>query len=233
MQYLKIKALILEQIESGKHSSKHKLPAERKLAEALATSRITLREALLQLETEGRIYREGRRGWFISPKPLIYDPTQTLNFSSMARRQQRVPRTDLLSATRCLANKKATQWLNLQPFSEIYQIERVRYLDERPVVHVTHYVRSNLFANLLSFDLTTSLTDIYKTHFDTLYQTVRYRIATGTLQGDMANALKASAGSLAVVVERINYNQKGVLIDCDIEYWRHDAIVIESIACLL
>ena len=34
----------------------------------------------------------------------------------------------------------------------------------------------------------------------------------------------------AMVVERINYNQHGELIDCDIEYWRHDAISIESLA---
>jgi DNA-binding GntR family transcriptional regulator len=35
-----------------------------------------------------------------------------------------------------------------------------------------------------------------------------------------------------MVVERVNYNQNGELIDCDIEYWRHDAISIESVAQL-
>lgn len=46
----------------------------------------------------------------------------------------------------------------------------------------------------------------------------------------MAQALRATSGTPAMVVERINYNQHGELIDCDIEYWRHDAICIESLA---
>ncbi|MCV5688112.1 UTRA domain-containing protein [Escherichia coli] len=61
-------------------------------------------------------------------------------------------------------------------------------------------------------------------------QKTRYRISTSTLLGEMAQALRATAGTPAMVVERINYNQHGELIDCDIEYWRHDAISIESLA---
>jgi DNA-binding GntR family transcriptional regulator len=52
------------------------------------------------------------------------------------------------------------------------------------------------------------------------------------LLGETAQALRATSGSTAMVVERINYNQDGELIDCDIEYWRHDAISIESVAHL-
>lgn len=44
-----------------------KLPAERRLSESFSTTRITLREALGQLESQGLIYREERRGWFVSP----------------------------------------------------------------------------------------------------------------------------------------------------------------------
>lgn len=55
-----------EQIEHGLLPHGSKLPAERKLSEVFATTRITLREALLQLEAQGLIYREERRGWFIS-----------------------------------------------------------------------------------------------------------------------------------------------------------------------
>ena len=62
------------------------------------------------------------------------------------------------------------------------------------------------------------------------YQKIRYRISTSTLLGEVAQALRATSGTPAMVVERINYNQHGELIDCDIEYWRHDAISIESVA---
>ena len=109
MQYVKIKDVIVEQIESGMLSPRQKLPAERKLAESFDTTRVTLREALSSLEAEGRIYREDRRGWFISPEPLRYDPTQTLNFTNMALSQNRQPKTELIAAKGILATKQATR----------------------------------------------------------------------------------------------------------------------------
>ncbi|NRF30640.1 phosphonate utilization transcriptional regulator PhnR [Vibrio coralliilyticus] len=232
MQYVKIKDSIVEQIETGLLSPRQKLPAERKLAESFDTTRVTLREALSLLEAEGRIYREDRRGWFISPEPLKYDPTQTLNFTNMALAQNRSPQTELIAAKGILANKQAASLLGLQPFSDVYKVDRVRYLEDRPVVFVTNYIRPELFPNLLDFDLSKSLTDIYRDHFGMVYQKIRYRISTSSLLGDTAQALRATSGTPAMVVERINYNQHGELIDCDIEYWRHDAISIESIAVL-
>ncbi|MGF1755686.1 phosphonate utilization transcriptional regulator PhnR [Vibrio makurazakiensis] len=230
MQYVKIKDVIVEQIESGMLSPMQKLPAERKLAESFDTTRVTLREALSLLEAEGRIYREDRRGWFISPAPLRYDPTQTLNFTNMALAQNRKPNTELVSAKGILATKQATKLLQLSPFSDVFRIDRVRYLEDRPVVYVTNYIRPELFPNLLDYDLSKSLTDIYREHFGVVYQKIRYRVSTTSLLGETAQALRATSGSPAMVVERVNYNQKGDLIDCDIEYWRHDAISIESIA---
>ncbi|CAK1702380.1 putative transcriptional regulator of 2-aminoethylphosphonate degradation operons [Vibrio crassostreae] len=211
---------------------RQKLPAERKLAESFDTTRVTLREALSSLEAEGRIYREDRRGWFISPAPLRYDPTQTLNFTNMALAQNRQPKTELVAAKGMLATKEATKLLELQPFSDVYRVDRVRYLEDRPVVYVTNYIRPELFPNLLDYDLSKSLTDIYREHFGVVYQKIRYRVSTTSLLGETAQALRATSGSPAMVVERVNYNQNGDLIDCDIEYWRHDAISIESIAQL-
>lgn len=191
-----------------------------------------MREALSSLEAEGRIYREDRRGWFISPAPLRYDPTQTLNFTNMALSQNRKPKTELVAAKGMLATKEATRLLELQPFSDVYRVDRVRYLEDRPVVYVTNYIRPELFPNLLDYDLSKSLTDIYREHFGVVYQKIRYRVSTTSLLGETAQALRATSGSPAMVVERVNYNQDGDLIDCDIEYWRHDAISIESIAQL-
>lgn len=231
MQYVKIKDAIVEQIESGMLTPRQKLPAERKLAESFDTTRVTLREALSLLEAEGRIYREDRRGWFISPEPLRYDPTQTLNFTNMALNQNRRPHTELLSAKAMLATRHAAQLLSLPPFSDIYRVERVRYLEDRPVVFVTNFIRTEVFPNLLDVDLNgASFTDIYSEKFGVVYSKVKYRVSTTSLLGDIAQALRATSGTPAMVIERINYDQNDQLIDCTIEYWRHDAISIESVA---
>ncbi|WP_273890684.1 GntR family transcriptional regulator, partial [Serratia marcescens] len=60
-------------ITAGEFAVGGKLPSERALSEQFATTRITLQEALGQLEAQGVIYRQVRRGWFISPPRLIYN----------------------------------------------------------------------------------------------------------------------------------------------------------------
>ncbi len=228
MQYVKIKDAIVEQIEAGMLSPRQKLPAERKLAESFDTTRVTLREALSLLEAEGRIYREDRRGWFISPLPLRYDPGQALSFLDMAQMQNRLAKTEVLNASTCLADKQATRLLALPAFSDVFCINRVRYLEDRPVVLVTNYVQSKLTPDLLAHDLTQSLNQLLCNQYGLKQKQVRYRIATSTLLGSIAQALRATSGTPAMVIERVHFDSTGSIIDAAIEYWRHDAISIES-----
>ncbi len=233
MQYLKIKEILVEQIESGLLVARQKLPSERKLAEAFATTRVTLREALSSLEAEARVYREDRRGWFVCPEPLRYDPRLTLNFAEMAKQQGREALSKLLLAKQTLANKQTAKLLKIPMLSELYQLERVRYLEQRPVVYVVNYIKADYFKNLLEHDFIQSLTATYQKHYGVSYQRTHYRVSTTSLFGDIAQALRATSGSPAMLVERTNYDQQGRLIDCDLEYWRHDAICIESVAELI
>jgi DNA-binding GntR family transcriptional regulator len=44
------------------------------------------------------------------------------------------------------------------------------------------------------------------------------------LSADAAAALRVSVGSPGLRIARVNYDQHERLIDCDLEFWRHDAI---------
>ena len=232
MQYLRIMETINEQIEAGLLAPGSKFPAERKLADSFNTSRVTLREALALLESDGKIFREDRRGWFVSPKPLVYDPSNTDNFNTMAIKAQRQPHSELLNAERVSCPRHAAKLLNLEEASPVYRLERLRYLDNRPVAVTVNYIIAAYFEHLLTLDFTESLTLTYKENYNILYRQTRYHIRSTSLQGDIAAALRATSGSTAMLVERVNYDQKGRLIDCDLEYWRHDAISIQSVANL-
>ena len=233
MQYLKIMETINEQIETGLLPSGSKFPAERKLAETFNTSRVTLREALSLLESDGKIFREDRRGWFVSPAPLTYDPTNTDNFKAMALKAKRQPKSVLLNAELIPCPRDAAKLLSVKPFTQVFKLERLRFLDDRPVAVTINYVIADYFPGLQEHDFTDSLTHTYREEYDILYSRTRYHIRTSSLQGEIAQALRATSGSPAMLVERVNHDQNGRLIDCDIEYWRHDAINIESVATLI
>ncbi|HSX71600.1 MAG TPA: UTRA domain-containing protein, partial [Pseudomonas sp.] len=160
---------LLEQIDHGLLPRGGKLPAERRLSELFETTRITLREALGQLEAEGLIYREERRGWFVSPRRLAYNPLVRSHFHAMVREQGRVPSTEVLSARLMPAPVDICGRLELPALSAVLQIRRARRIDGRLVLYVEHYLNPVYFPGILDCDLTASLTELYASRYDIRY----------------------------------------------------------------
>ncbi|MBM3106740.1 UTRA domain-containing protein [Pseudomonas sp. V1] len=217
-----------EQIEHGLLSPGCKLPAERKLSEVFDTTRITLREALVQLEARGLIYREERRGWFVAPERLTYDLIQRSHFHAMVREQGREAHTQLLSARLLPAAAMVCARLHLAPLSSVIQICRLRRIDDRAVLYAEHYLNPEYFPGILDHDLSQSLTELYARHYGIAYGRVAFEILPTALPSAAATALKVSVGNPGLHITRVNSDQHGRLIDCDLEFWRHDAIRIKA-----
>ncbi len=217
-----------EQIEHGLLPPGSKLPAERKLSEVFNTTRITLREALVQLEALGLVYREERRGWFISPPRLAYDLIRRSHFHAMVSAQGRVAQTQVLSARLQPASAMICAMLELPALSSVIQICRARRIDQRLVLYVEHYLKPEFFPGILEFDMEQSLTELYARQYDLRYGQVRFEMVPTALHVEAAAALKVSVGSPGLRIARINYDQQARLIDCDLEYWRHDAIHVSA-----
>ncbi|MBA1229137.1 UTRA domain-containing protein [Pseudomonas viridiflava] len=217
-----------EQIEHGLLTPGSKLPAERKLSEVFDTTRITLREALVQLEAQGLVYREERRGWFISPPRLAYDLIRRSHFHAMVSAQGRIAQTQVLSARLQPASATICEMLELPALSSVIQICRARRIDQRLVLYVEHYLKPEFFPRILDFDMEQSLTELYARQYDLRYGQVRFEMVPTALHAEAAAALKVSTGSPGLRIARINYDQRGRLIDCDLEYWRHDAIHVSA-----
>jgi DNA-binding GntR family transcriptional regulator len=190
-----------EQIEHGLLPPGSKLPAERKLSEVFDTTRITLREALVQLEALGLIYREERR----------------------------VANTQVISARLQPASAKICEMLQLPALSSVIQICRARRIDQRLVLYVEHYLNPEYFPGILDCDLNQSLTELYASRYDLRYGQVRFEMVPTALQAEASAALKVSLGSPGLRIARVNFDQNSRLIDCDLEYWRHDAIHVSAV----
>ena len=213
-----------EQIEHGQLASGYRLPAERKLSELFATTRITLREALVQLEARGLIYREERRGWFISPPRLTYDLNERSHFHARVLAQGRLPFTQLLEAKAQPAPALLCGALQVPPLSQVVRISRVRGIDGRRVQYVEHYLVPSYFPGILDEDLAQPLTELYARRYGLHYGAVSFEVLPTALPAEAAAALHVSVGSPGLKITRINHDHQGRLIDCDLEYWRHDAI---------
>ncbi len=215
-----------EQIGHGLLPAGGKLPAERKLSELFATTRITLREALIQLESQGLIYREERRGWFVSPSgwPTTRWSAVTSMRWSANRAGCRRPR--FCRPGRCRRARRSASCWSCRRCPAFYQIRRARRVDGRLVLYVEHYLNAQYFPGILGHDLTRSLTELYASEYGIHYGRVRFDMVPTALHAEAAAPLKVAVGSPALRISRINRDQRGRLIDCDLEFWRHDAIHI-------
>ncbi|WP_325894891.1 UTRA domain-containing protein [Grimontia sp. NTOU-MAR1] len=227
MQYIKITDAIREQIQSGQLAAGVKLPSERKLAETFKTTRVTLREALSLLEADGLIFREDRRGWFISQRPLIVNLSKPYDFTDIALSQGRKPTTEVLSGDSMMANKESSVALSLPPFSDVYRFERVHSVDGKPVMYAEHYVRAERVPNLLQHTLEGDLAELYQAQWQLHFTKSLYRLVSTTFDKDVALVTRSTLGSPAMKITKINVDESGVAQEVVFEYWRCSAIEFE------
>ncbi|KAB7695436.1 phosphonate utilization transcriptional regulator PhnR [Plesiomonas shigelloides] len=223
-QYLRIKDELTRQIHAG---GLHKLPSERQLCELFSTTRVTIREALAQLEASGLIYRQDRRGWFVSPPRLRLNPRVTSNFHQIVAEQGGEAKTVVLDATRQPVPPALRERLGMKPMETLFVIRRLRFLNGRAVCYCENYCLPQQVPDLLSHNLAGSLTELYRRHYNLEYARMQVRFRPTALPDDVAGLLAATAGLPALHLERLNYDQFGRVLDFDIEYWRHDSLEIE------
>lgn len=214
------------QIDSKLLVAGTKLPSERELSELFDTTRTTVKEALLAMEAEGRIYCEDRRGWFVAPPRLIYNPLYRSPFHQIVTEQKRQLETLVMSSRTIVATPALCQELALPTLSRITEVTRLRKLDGRVVLLARHYLKPERFPGILEHDLSQSLTTLYEQHYGVRYGRSRFEINPTAAWGEVAQALMLTEGSPILLISCVNYDQYGEIIDCDYEYWRHDAVRI-------
>jgi transcriptional regulator, GntR family len=221
-----IAASLLAGIAAGEWGPDQRLPVERALAARYGCTRVTLRQALQQLEAEGRVYRENRRGWFVSPARVRYDPTSIAGFMQYVAAQGRRPRTELLSADRQVAGPALAARMALEaPDCEVFVLRRRRWIDRRAVLLETNVVRADWAPGLLDQPLAGSLGAVLEGLGLHLARS-RLSLYPAALDAAQAALLQATAGSPCLQLQRLNYDRAGRLVELDLEAWRHDALEI-------
>lgn len=109
------------------------LPTEAELCETFQVSRMTTRQALTRLVSEGLIERRRGQGTFVAAQPLHRGPGVLLSFSEEIRRRGLRPSSRVITSAMEKAGDDEVRDLGLAPGSEIVRVVRVRYADDVPV----------------------------------------------------------------------------------------------------
>ncbi|MUK63185.1 GntR family transcriptional regulator [Aliivibrio fischeri] len=228
MQYLTIKDAIEEQIDTGMFEAGQKLPSERTLAETFATTRITLREALNHLALSGKIYKEERRGWFVSTAKLIFNPMQGIDIADVCKEQKRRFQIEELYSNRLLATKEMLTVLKLSPFSYVKQQVFLIHIDGRRVAVQYRYIPEEMIVSSShdsgeQSDLLAQLMNQFG------YESIIHDIDVGVLPASQleSDALNLSSGSMLLSINQVACNKSRIPFLLQTIRCCHDAVKLK------
>lgn len=129
------------------------LPSEREFCEKYNLSRSTVRQAFLELEREGYIYKIHGKGTFVSPKKFNQELLKFYSFTNEMKRAGKEPRSEVLSFETIKADKTLSEKMKLPAGTKLYRFSRLRLADQEPMMLETSYVPSERFPGLTKEDL--------------------------------------------------------------------------------
>lgn len=214
---------IRRRLSEGVLSAGDKLKSEPRLALELGVSRVSIRTALAQLESEGLINRRKGAGTYVnSLRPLVHSFHHNLSADQLISLVGYTPGIFELSWKHALATSEIAEKLKLEVGSPIIDIYRVRTSDGRPVTIEHDYFSTEILPQK-DFRVGSSL-------FAFLSEECGIDIAFGVAElepslvgEEYAKVLKTSADSLCLVVKQVDYDASERPISYSIEYHLADA----------
>lgn len=224
--YEKIRESVRADILSGTLRHHERIPSEKEFMSIFGVSRITVRQALGDLERDGMIFRIPGKGSYVAkPKEK---PTQELarlqGFAEAMEQQGYSARNRVVGLATLPASEEIAERLRVFVGAPVTEIRRVRYLDESPISFDITYVKADYGDRLAREDLAGR--DIF------LILEKDYGIPLGhadqciqSLAADevMANYLEVEVGSPVLYIERLAYTRSGEPLEFDYVYYRGDS----------
>lgn len=215
-QYLK------NEIESGRLAYGDKLPTEDNLIKLFNISRITVRQALSQLEQSGYIRKLQGKGSFAAYQKTPMQLNILQGFTEEMRQKGFAPSTRLYETELITADAALAQRLEIEEGVQVYQVKRLRLADNVPMciewLHVPFYQCPNLDKE----DLTTSVYDIFRNRYGHTLHYADQDIEAGYTGEEAAELLGVSPDAPALYIRRVTYLENNVPLEYVSSIYRGD-----------
>lgn len=227
--YLQLKGSLIDAIKSGRYQPHQRLPSERELSDTFHVSRMTVRQALLDLAREGAIYTRVGKGTFVA-EPKIEQRLHTVTgFTQEMRSRGGAPSSRVLEARVADAPPEVAGALHLRHGAEVVILSRIRLSDGTPLALETAFLPHARFPDLLSHDFAIeSLYDVLERVYDLQLvqadQTIEAALAT-IREIDLLQLIPPAA---VLRMQRLTQTADGVLVELVQSVYRGDRYKFHS-----
>ncbi len=131
--YYQLYRLLLDRIEDGEWKPGDLVSSEKELSEQHGLSRITIRQTLQLLVTDGYLYRERGRGTFVAAPKIQHGPEGAFGLTGYLRAHGYKAGWRLLSMDRVMPPQRVKLNLQLQDEETVLEIRRFRLADDQVI----------------------------------------------------------------------------------------------------
>lgn len=228
--YLQIKEYLINEIKAGNFQPDQRIPSERELSEQFKVGRMTVRQALLELAHEGKIYTRMGKGTFVLAPKIDQQLRALTGFSQDVRQRGGRPSSQVLEAKVVPASWSAARALRLTEGDQVVFLSRLRLSDGIPLALESAHLPYDQFPDLLKHDFAVeSLYEVLKKDYEiTLIQ------AEQTIEAALATPYEIEMLSLTppaavLKMERLTYNDAGLPVEYVPSTYRGDRYKFRSV----
>ncbi|MBR8130492.1 GntR family transcriptional regulator [Burkholderia ambifaria] len=222
--YVQIKDTLRARILDGTYAPHSRMPSEHELCAMFDVSRITVRQALGDLQKEGLLFKLHGKGTFVSKPKAFQNVTSLQGFAEAMSSMGYEIVNQLRSVRTVKADRHLATKLNVPEGAPLVEIHRVRLLNREPVSLEQTWVPEALGKRLAGADLATR--DIFLIlendcgvplgHADVSIDAI-------LADDEIVDALRVEESSPVLRIERLTHDASGTPIDYEHLYFRGDA----------
>src|SRR5699024_6578512 len=215
--YVQLKYKIKYKIENYIWSPGFKIPTELELEKEYQLSRTTIRLALQELVSEGRLIRIQGKGTYVANPKLESIRPELTGFTKDMKSKGHIVYSKVLNFSRKNPSYTLQKKFSMDESQNIILLERIRFVDDISIGHHEVYINSSVAPNLFS-KLST-----YDFSIDSLYEALeKENISLGsaeeTVEASIADEYQAEIlnikpGDLILLMQRLTRLKNGEIFE--------------------
>lgn len=219
--YVRISDDLRAQISAGNLRPHALLPPERELCLEHGVSRMTARRALTVLESEGLVYRDGKRGTFVA------EPRIELRLGSFSReisKAGRHPGAELLWAEKKPASLTQAGALGIDAGAAVFALQRLRRSDNEPLALETTFYPAHIMPGFLEEDLSGSLWDVLRNQYGIVPARTVANLEVVVLDQEASQLLQTRQAAAGLRLARRTFDKQGKCFEYAEDIYRADRV---------
>ncbi|MCI6041310.1 MAG: GntR family transcriptional regulator [Clostridiales bacterium] len=221
--YARIKDDLKQKILSGEFGVAQLLPSEREMCATYGASRMTVRQAINELQSEGFLYKIQGKGTFVSNTKVEQQLAGLSSFSEDMERLGHRPGSRIIAFKSFQADAQIAEKLHIAQGDPILMLKRLRIADEERMSIETTYLNAKLVTGIEmddsdSFSLYHYLKHTLQIPLVRAVQTIQSTLITGK----NAHLLQVPENMLGLLIERVTYTEHDIPVEYVISQYRGD-----------